>query len=150
MRRLLPQCSSRHLYLSPLSQQAGQFVCNEEIPCLCSSDVGKTIDCSEQGIFLSPLEEQSSLLFNFVFKMFSIGSASLPEGGMGEVPKQIAADLPEGTGCRVPPQATAVMHQRAGGFLIGRLHGVKYRPRRSLKPSSLTTAVLPHNCHTVV
>lgn len=50
-----------------------------------------------QGIFLSPLKEQSSLLFNFVFKMFSVGSASLPEGGMGEVPKQIAADLPEGT-----------------------------------------------------
>ncbi|CAM9601396.1 unnamed protein product, partial [Hapterophycus canaliculatus] len=50
----------------------------------------------QQGIFLSPLEEQSSLLFNFVFKMFSVGSASLPEGGMGEVPKQIAADLPEG------------------------------------------------------
>ncbi|CAN0391727.1 unnamed protein product [Pylaiella littoralis] len=49
-----------------------------------------------QGIFLSPLEEQSSLLFNFVFKMFSVGSASLPAGGMGEVPKQIAADLPEG------------------------------------------------------
>lgn len=49
-----------------------------------------------QGIFLSPLEEQSSLLFNFVFKMFSVGAASLPEGGMGEVPKQIAADLPEG------------------------------------------------------
>ncbi|CAM9461591.1 unnamed protein product [Ectocarpus sp. 12 AP-2014] len=28
--------------------------------------------------------------------MFSVGSASLPEGGMGEVPKQIAADLPDG------------------------------------------------------
>lgn len=28
--------------------------------------------------------------------MFSVGAASLPEGGMGEVPKQIAADLPEG------------------------------------------------------
>lgn len=49
-----------------------------------------------QGIFLSPLEEQSSRMFEFVFKMFSVGSASLPEGGMGEVPLQIAADLPEG------------------------------------------------------
>lgn len=55
-----------------------------------------TIRAPRQGIFLSPLEEQSSLLFNFVFKMFSVGAASLPEGGMGEVPKQIAADLPEG------------------------------------------------------
>lgn len=50
----------------------------------------------EQGIFLSPLEEQSSRMFEFVFKMFATGSASLPEGGMREVPLQIAADLPEG------------------------------------------------------
>lgn len=49
-----------------------------------------------QGIFLSPLEEQSSRMFEFVFKMFSVGAASLPEGGMGQVPLQIAADLPEG------------------------------------------------------
>lgn len=53
-------------------------------------------ECVEQGIFLSPLEEQSSRMFEFVFKMFSVGSASLPEGGIGEVPLQIAADLPEG------------------------------------------------------
>ncbi|CAN0337786.1 unnamed protein product, partial [Laminaria digitata] len=48
-----------------------------------------------QGIFLAPLEQQSSLMFEFVFKMFSVGSASLPAGGMGQVPLQIAADLPE-------------------------------------------------------
>ncbi|CAN0261905.1 unnamed protein product, partial [Ectocarpus fasciculatus] len=63
---------------------------------LSSSMVSRFFAPFYQGIFLSPLEEQSSLLFNFVFKMFSVGSASLPEGGMGEVPKQIAADLPDG------------------------------------------------------
>lgn len=52
----------------------------------------------EQGIFLSPLAEQSSRMFDFVFKMFAVGYASLPEGGMGEVPRQIAAELPEGDG----------------------------------------------------
>lgn len=53
-----------------------------------------------KGIFLSPLEEQSSRMFEFVFKMFSVGAASLPEGGMGQVPLQIAADLPEGQCCQ--------------------------------------------------
>lgn len=35
-------------------------------------------------------------MFEFVFKMFSIGAASLPAGGMGQVPQQIADDLPRG------------------------------------------------------
>ena len=34
-----------------------------------------------QGIFLSPLNLQSSRMFNFVFKMFTEGAASLPTGG---------------------------------------------------------------------
>lgn len=53
-----------------------------------------------QGIFLSPLREQSSRMFEFVFKMFAVGSASLPDGGMGQVPEQIAADLPGGMSLR--------------------------------------------------
>lgn len=39
-------------------------------------------------------------MFEFVFKMFALGSASLPDGGMGQVPEQIAADLPGGTSLR--------------------------------------------------
>lgn len=38
-----------------------------------------------EGIYLAPLKEQSSRMFHFVFKMFSEGSATLPEGGMGKV-----------------------------------------------------------------
>jgi len=37
-----------------------------------------------EGIYLSPLQEQSSRMFHFVFKMFAEGSVTLPEGGMGK------------------------------------------------------------------
>lgn len=43
-----------------------------------------------EGIYLAPLEEQSSRMFLFVFKMFSDGAACLPQGGMGAVAKQLA------------------------------------------------------------
>jgi len=49
-----------------------------------------------QGVFLSPLSEQSSRLFEFVFSVFSSGAACLPAGGMGAVAEQMAARLPEG------------------------------------------------------
>jgi phytoene dehydrogenase-like protein len=42
-----------------------------------------------EGIYLSPLEQQSSRMFLFVFKMFSEGAATLPEGGMGVIAKQL-------------------------------------------------------------
>ncbi|KAL7560721.1 hypothetical protein ACA910_020998 [Epithemia clementina (nom. ined.)] len=42
-----------------------------------------------EGIYLAPLEEQSSRMFSFVFKMFSEGSASLPAGGIGAVAQQL-------------------------------------------------------------
>lgn len=49
-----------------------------------------------QGIFLSSLEAQSSRMFEFVFKMFTTGSATLPSSGMGAIPKQLANRLPKG------------------------------------------------------
>ena len=42
-----------------------------------------------EGIYLAPLQEQSSRMFSFVFKMFSEGSASLPRGGIGAVAEQL-------------------------------------------------------------
>lgn len=42
-----------------------------------------------EGIYLAPLEEQSSRMFHFIFKMFSEGAATLPTGGMGAVSKQL-------------------------------------------------------------
>ena len=48
-----------------------------------------------EGIYLAPLEEQSSRMFEFVFKMFSEGAATLPQGGMGAVSRQLAEKAKE-------------------------------------------------------
>lgn len=47
------------------------------------------------GIFLERELKTSSRMFEFTFKMFSEGSATVPAKGMGEIPKQLAAHLPE-------------------------------------------------------
>jgi len=48
-----------------------------------------------RGIFLSELDEQSSALFRYVFRAFSVGRASLPAGGIGSAPASVAAALPD-------------------------------------------------------
>lgn len=56
------------------------------------------------GIFLEHELQTSSRMFEFTFKMFGRGSATLPAAGMGAIPRQLAARLPEGvvrTGTRV-------------------------------------------------
>lgn len=50
-----------------------------------------------QGIFLAPLDEQDARMFEFVFKMFTLGVASLPAKGIGEVSSQLERALPAGT-----------------------------------------------------
>uniref|UniRef100_A0A7S1ZN27 Amine oxidase n=1 Tax=Ditylum brightwellii TaxID=49249 RepID=A0A7S1ZN27_9STRA len=45
-----------------------------------------------EGIFFCPLEEQSSNMFHFVFKMFNVGSATLPKGGIGSVTTKLVED----------------------------------------------------------
>ena len=42
-----------------------------------------------EGIYLTPLSQQSSKMFYFVMKMFTVGSASLPIGGMQSVADQM-------------------------------------------------------------
>jgi len=59
------------------------------------------------GIFLERDLQTSSRMFEFTFKMFSQGSATLPAGGMGEIPRQLAKHLPEGT-IRLGEKVTAV------------------------------------------
>lgn len=49
------------------------------------------------GIFLESELRTSSRMFEFTFKMFSQGNATLPALGMGEIPRQLAARFPEGT-----------------------------------------------------
>lgn len=48
------------------------------------------------GIFLEDLLVTSSRIFEFTFKMFARGSATLPREGMQAIPDQLAARLPEG------------------------------------------------------
>ena len=47
------------------------------------------------GIFLERDLRTSSRMFEFTFKMFSRGSATLPAQGMGQISKQLAQHLPE-------------------------------------------------------
>lgn len=47
------------------------------------------------GVFLDPHLETSSRMCEFVFRMFALGDAVLPEKGMAEIPRQIAAGIPE-------------------------------------------------------
>ena len=49
------------------------------------------------GIFLEPDLMTTSRMFEFVFKMFSEGSAALPSAGMEAIPRQLATALPEGS-----------------------------------------------------
>lgn len=49
------------------------------------------------GIFLENELQTSSRMFEFTFKLFGKGSATLPAKGMGEIPRQLASKLPEGS-----------------------------------------------------
>lgn len=46
-----------------------------------------------EAIYVSPLEQQSSALFQFVLRMLALGNACLPERGMRAVPEQLASRL---------------------------------------------------------
>ena len=55
------------------------------------------------GIFLEDELTTSSRIFEFTFKMFAQGSATLPSRGMQAIPEQLAARLPEeAIHCRQP------------------------------------------------
>lgn len=49
------------------------------------------------GIFLDPDLTASSRMFEFVFRMFSLGDGAIPARGMQAIPEQLAARLPPGT-----------------------------------------------------
>lgn len=63
--------------------------------------------CFYGGIFLENELRTSSRMFEFTFKMFSQGSATLPARGMGAIPLQLARKLPAET-IRIHSPATAV------------------------------------------
>lgn len=47
-----------------------------------------------RGIYLADETEVSARMFRFIFSMFGQGRAVLPNKGIGEIPKQLAASLP--------------------------------------------------------
>ena len=47
-----------------------------------------------KGIFLEDELRTSSRFFDFIFRMMSLGDASLPSNGMSEIPQQLAAGIP--------------------------------------------------------
>jgi phytoene dehydrogenase-like protein len=49
------------------------------------------------GVFFDTNLGVSSRMFEFGFRMFSMGDTALPFGGMGAIPEQIASRLPKGT-----------------------------------------------------
>ncbi len=59
------------------------------------------------GIFLERELQTSSRMFEFTFRMFSQGSATVPEKGMGEIPKQLLGRLPNGA-VRLNTKATSL------------------------------------------
>ena len=56
------------------------------------------------GVFLDRSLQTSSRMCEFVFRMFSLGDAAVPAGGMAAIPRQLAEALPAdaiSTNCRV-------------------------------------------------
>ncbi|MFN9720587.1 MAG: NAD(P)/FAD-dependent oxidoreductase [Planctomycetota bacterium] len=49
------------------------------------------------GVFLEKDLSSSSGFFRFLFRIFATGDASLPEQGMGSIPRQLAAEFPPET-----------------------------------------------------
>jgi phytoene dehydrogenase-like protein len=64
---------------------------------LSDSMINKFFKPFYQGIYLSPLKDQSSVMMEFVFKMFTEGSATLPAYGMGSICERLAEKLPSDT-----------------------------------------------------
>ncbi len=74
------------------------------------------------GIFLERELRTSSRMFEFTFKMFSQGSATLPARGMGEIPRQLSSRLPDGTlrlGTRVTGIQPGGITLESGGQIAG-------------------------------
>jgi phytoene dehydrogenase-like protein len=69
------------------------------------------------GIFLERDLRTSSRMFEFTFKLFSQGSATLPARGMGEIPRQLAQRLPADSiryRTRVSQLSPRLRHPRLG------------------------------------
>lgn len=66
-----------------------------------------------EGIYLTPLSKQSSKMFYFVMKMFTVGSAALPMGGMQSVSNQLGQKVQDlGVEIRLDSRVLSIQQQR--------------------------------------
>jgi phytoene dehydrogenase-like protein len=65
------------------------------------------------GVCLDPEIRVASLFFQFVFRMFTEGDATLPARGMGAIPMQLSSGLPDGS-VRTGVRVTSVNNGRVG------------------------------------
>lgn len=72
------------------------------------------------GVFLESGLTTSNQMFEFVFKMFALGSAALPANGMGALAQSLVAGLPPGTVVTNAPvrRVTATSVERATGEVL--------------------------------
>ncbi|CEL97890.1 unnamed protein product [Vitrella brassicaformis CCMP3155] len=68
-----------------------------------------------RGIFLAPLDRQSSRMFEWLFSLFARGPASLPEGGMGELARQLASGVKD---LRLSTEVLRVERARDGTYVV--------------------------------
>jgi len=82
------------------------------------------------GVFLAPLTDQASTLFEFVLRMFVEGDAALPAAGMGAAPEQLATGLIAAGGeLRLGARAQAL---RLGDVSVGLPHAITLADGRQL------------------
>jgi phytoene dehydrogenase-like protein len=101
-----------------------------------------------QGIFLAPLATQSSLMFQFVFKMFSEGAASLPEKGMGQIGAVLAEKLPSGS-VRYRNRVESLSRTPTGTIEVV-VHKVDDDTREIVECKSVVLAADPESSKTLV
>ncbi|XP_074292606.1 15-cis-phytoene desaturase, chloroplastic/chromoplastic [Silene latifolia] len=71
------------------------------------------------GIFFDTELETTSRLFEFVFRCLALGDNTLPEKGIGEIPRQLADKLP-GNSVRLNTKVVSV-EENGGGAVVVRL-----------------------------
>eukprot|EP01036_Dinobryon_divergens_P031451 gene31451-40850_t len=96
-----------------------------------------------QGIFLSPLSEQSSRMFGFLFKMFTEGAATLPAKGMQAIPDQLVEDLTQLNG-----EGVCLFNTKVSGISVDDIGAITVHGRRESNAEDNT--LLEVRCRQVV
>jgi hypothetical protein len=72
-----------------------------------------------EAIYVSPVQEHSAAMFNFVLRMLAVGGAALPERGMGAIPEQLASTLRGKIRLSTPVEAVRPSGVKVAGDWMG-------------------------------